>query len=181
MNARTALKLTGCLVAAALLAVPLGCRKEQAAEEKPAQEQPAEAEAAKVQPAEEAAKAEPAKEKPATEEPVKAEAAEEATAKEKAAEEEPPKDESVTAAIDLAKTKAMETAIEVKLAAADKLDGKVDKIVTRCATCALGMDGKPEHNLETHGYTMYFCTEACKTAFEKNLEKALLAMEIPKD
>ncbi|UCE60229.1 MAG: hypothetical protein JSU63_00480 [Phycisphaerales bacterium] len=68
-----------------------------------------------------------------------------------------------------------------KLAKADRLDGKVDKIVTRCASCAFNMDGKPEHTLKAEDYTLHFCTETCAQQFAKNLTKSVLAMNIPED
>lgn len=66
-----------------------------------------------------------------------------------------------------------------KLAAADALDGEADKIVTLCASCALGMDGLSEHRLRVGEYTMYFCAEHCKQAFAEDVSKSVLAMEIP--
>jgi YHS domain-containing protein len=70
-------------------------------------------------------------------------------------------------------------AIATKLAAADALDGNVDQIVTRCASCALLMDGKKDHAVEYEGYTLYFCREGCKERFEKDMEGMLVALEIP--
>jgi len=66
-----------------------------------------------------------------------------------------------------------------KLAKADLLDGKADKIVTRCASCALGMDGKAEHSLKALDYTMYFCTAGCAERFAKNMTESIEAMEVP--
>ncbi len=68
-----------------------------------------------------------------------------------------------------------------KLAMVDKFDGKTDKIVSKCASCALGMDGKSEHALGVSGYTLHFCSEYCKTRFEQNTTKAILALQIPED
>ena len=69
--------------------------------------------------------------------------------------------------------------IKVKLAAADRLDGKADKIVTKCASCALSMDGKKEHSLKVDEYTLYFCTEKCKSGFAKNTTESIKSLEIP--
>ena len=71
------------------------------------------------------------------------------------------------------------SAIETKLAAADGFDGKADRVVSKCASCALGMDGSSEHALEVSGYTLHFCTEDCKARFEKDTTSAILALEIP--
>jgi outer membrane biosynthesis protein TonB len=81
-----------------------------------------------------------------------------------------------------AKTEA-ETEAEVvaKLAEADKVDGTVDKVVSKCAACALKMDGKAENALKVSGYTMHFCSAKCKEGFEKDTTKSILALEIPKD
>jgi hypothetical protein len=65
------------------------------------------------------------------------------------------------------------------LAKADALDGQVDKVVTKCASCLLSMDGKPEHSLKAMGYTMHFCTEDCAQKFGKDLTQSILAMKIP--
>jgi hypothetical protein len=71
--------------------------------------------------------------------------------------------------------------MEAKLKEADALDGKTDKIITRCATCKLGMDGSKDNNVQVAGYTLYFCTGKCKDGFAKDIEKSVLAMEIPKE
>ncbi len=68
-----------------------------------------------------------------------------------------------------------------KLATADRLDGKADKIVVRCASCALSMDGIADHALKAHGYTLYFCQAGCAQRFGEDIEASVLAMEIPED
>ena len=79
-----------------------------------------------------------------------------------------------------ATSKAKPTAeVEAKLAQADLLDGEADKIVTRCASCALKMDGSSDHALKVLDYTLYFCTERCAKSFAANTTKAVLALEIP--
>ena len=65
------------------------------------------------------------------------------------------------------------------LAKADALDGQDDKIVTRCASCALKMDGSNEHPLHVGEYTMYFCKEDCKQAFSEDIPASVLAMKLP--
>ena len=69
--------------------------------------------------------------------------------------------------------------VEAKLAQADLLDGEADKIVMRCASCALKMDGSSDHALKVLDYTLYFCTERCAKSFAENTTKAVLALEIP--
>lgn len=69
--------------------------------------------------------------------------------------------------------------VEARLAQADAVDGKVDKVVSRCAGCALGMDGKSEHSFTTSGYVLQFCSAGCKSDFEKDPGKSVQAMKIP--
>ncbi len=79
-----------------------------------------------------------------------------------------------------AKSEAEPTAaVEAKLAQADLLDGKADKIVTRCASCALRMNGTSDHTLKVLDYTLYFCTERGAKTFAEDTTKAVLALEIP--
>ena len=66
------------------------------------------------------------------------------------------------------------------LAKADKVDGTADKIVTKCAACDLAMDGAKEHAFKVGEYTLLFCSEDCKQAFAKDLEKSVLSIKIPK-
>jgi len=67
------------------------------------------------------------------------------------------------------------------LAKADALDGQTDKVVSKCASCSLNMDGKPEHSLKAMDYTMHFCTKGCAQKFGKDLTTSILAMNIPGD
>ncbi len=97
--------------------------------------------------------------------------------------EKPAQKESVKEAVDTEKSVGIDAkaAVEAKLAEADKLDGNADKIVSKCASCEFGMDGKSDHALEVSGYTLYFCSEDCKTGFEKDTTEAILALKIPED
>lgn len=65
------------------------------------------------------------------------------------------------------------------LAQADALDGAEDKVITKCASCGLAMDGNDENTIVVEGYTMKFCSPKCKEKFEKEPLKAVLAMEFP--
>jgi hypothetical protein len=62
------------------------------------------------------------------------------------------------------------------LAKADARDGQSDKIVSLCASCALGMDGSKEHSLRVGEYVMYFCSDDCKQAFSEDIPKSVLAL-----
>ena len=96
--------------------------------------------------------------------------------KEKPMQKESPKEEvEVREDID-AVTKA---AVEAKLTEADKFDGTIDKVVSKCPSCALEKDGKSEQALEVAGYKLHFCSEDCKKGFEKDTTKAILALKIP--
>lgn len=60
-----------------------------------------------------------------------------------------------------------------KLAAADQVDGKVDKVVSKCPACMLSMDGSAKHTSHLEGYTVHSCHQACAAALEKDPEKVL--------
>ncbi len=65
-----------------------------------------------------------------------------------------------------------------KLALADAKDGKVDKLVHRCAGCALGMDGEEKWPLQVQDYNMHFCKQACLDRYAKDPAKAIAALKI---
>lgn len=67
------------------------------------------------------------------------------------------------------------------LAKADALDGQVDKVVTLCAPCSLGMDGLEEHSLQVGDYTMWFCKDYCKQRFSEDIPKSVLKMKVPEE
>jgi YHS domain-containing protein len=67
------------------------------------------------------------------------------------------------------------------LARADALDGAEDKVITKCPACNLAMDGSDENTIVVEGYTMHFCTPACKEKFDKDPLKAILAMQFPEE
>ena len=69
--------------------------------------------------------------------------------------------------------------LTAKLAEADKLDGKTDKVIEKCPGCALEMAGKSEHAFKVAGYTIYFCGADCQKEFTKDVAKAIEEMEIP--
>lgn len=69
-------------------------------------------------------------------------------------------------------------ALTAKLAQADAKDGTTDKIVSKCAGCALHMDGKSENALTLQGYTLHFCNAGCKERFGKDLEGSVAALKI---
>lgn len=151
ISARLTLAILAACVASAALT---GCSdKEPAAPEKP------KAEAAKT----ETAKIEPAKTEPAKTEP---------------AETETPKTE--TPKIALPGVDALKTGgLTVLLAKADEFDGTVDKVVSKCSSCSFTMNGNAEHAVSAHGYTLQFCSDDCKTGFEKDVDKSILALTVP--
>ncbi|MCK6455368.1 MAG: hypothetical protein L6Q92_02380 [Phycisphaerae bacterium] len=71
------------------------------------------------------------------------------------------------------------SAVKAMLAKADAFDGATDSVVSKCASCALGMDGKAEHTLAVEGVTMRFCSDDCLKSFGKDTTQSVLAMKIP--
>jgi len=74
---------------------------------------------------------------------------------------------------------AAQAQIDSILAGADRVDGAADHVVSRCAGCQLHMQGNEAHALQMGAYAMHFCSEDCKTRFGKEVEKSVLALEIP--
>lgn len=70
-------------------------------------------------------------------------------------------------------------AAQAVLAQADRFDGQADHVVSRCAGCALHMDGRAEHALEVNDYSLHFCSNSCKADFSKDLERSIVALEVP--
>ena len=66
--------------------------------------------------------------------------------------------------------------LRAKLAEADGADGQVDRVISKCVTCKLQMKGKPAHAATAADYTVHLCSAFCKTTFEKDPAKALLAL-----
>ncbi len=63
--------------------------------------------------------------------------------------------------------------VEVKLAAADAADGRTDKVISKCASCRLGMDGDAQHASMHAGYELHFCSPECKTRFDADPDKII--------
>ena len=72
-----------------------------------------------------------------------------------------------------------DTQVINKLVLADRLDGIEDHIVAKCGGCSLAMDGTQEHALKVEDYEMHFCSDYCKSGFEKDPVEAILAMATP--
>jgi YHS domain-containing protein len=81
--------------------------------------------------------------------------------------------EAPTAMDQTAPSAAALTALEM----ADSADGTSDKVVSKCPSCKLKMNGKAEHSATFGGYELHFCTDYCKESFEKDPEKALASLE----
>ncbi|MFC2173981.1 hypothetical protein ACFLU6_15365 [Acidobacteriota bacterium] len=69
--------------------------------------------------------------------------------------------------------------VRAKLAKADLVDGTADKVVTKCGACALNMEGSHEHTASVSGYTLQFCSAHCKDSFTKDVNKSILALNLP--
>ena len=65
------------------------------------------------------------------------------------------------------------------LVKADAADGAADKVVSKCLTCNLGMEGSAEHVATLGDYKLHLCSDECKAGFEADPEKALLALKLP--
>lgn len=70
--------------------------------------------------------------------------------------------------------------LEVILVEADKLDGKQDRVVSKCAGCGLAMDGNPQHVVRIAGYNLNMCSEHCAKTFAEHAVDAIKALDIPK-
>jgi len=66
-----------------------------------------------------------------------------------------------------------------QLAFADAADGKPDHIIEKCVTCRLHMPGNPKFTVTVGDYHVQLCSVECKTAFENDPGKALVALSKP--
>ena len=67
-----------------------------------------------------------------------------------------------------------------RLAQADAADGKTDKLVEKCAGCALNMAGKPDKELAVGDYKMHLCSDRCLEAFRADPNGQIMAMKMSK-
>jgi hypothetical protein len=65
--------------------------------------------------------------------------------------------------------KTVDAAMMATLEKADLADHTQDKVVHRCAGCALMMDGNEAHTIEVEGYALHMCSAQCKMNFEKDI------------
>ena len=72
----------------------------------------------------------------------------------------------------------LEAKVAANLALADLADGQGDMVVSKCASCALHMDGSEEHALAHAGYQMHFCSAFCKENFAEDTKVKIAAMTI---
>jgi len=82
-------------------------------------------------------------------------------------------------AADVVPEEVSETLVAAKLAGADLVDGEADHVVSRCAGCALAMEGKAEHALQVEGYEMHFCSDSCQSNFEEDTLAKVAQLDIP--
>jgi YHS domain-containing protein len=90
---------------------------------------------------------------------------------------EPPKVPSKPAT----ESKAADPKVLMKLVAADRLDGKEDKVIEKCYVCGLGMDGEAKFAETVHGYKAHLCSETCQHHFHDESDKIILETEVPTD
>ncbi len=84
--------------------------------------------------------------------------------------------EEAAGAVEEALDQALDPALSAALAAADAADGKIDRVVSKCMTCSLHMDGEEKYRADAYGYTMHLCSENCLFWFERNPERAIRAL-----
>lgn len=65
--------------------------------------------------------------------------------------------------------------LDAVLATADAADGTVDHVVSKCAGCRLGMDGRADHAVSAHGYQLHFCSDDCKARSSKDIDATITA------
>jgi hypothetical protein len=68
--------------------------------------------------------------------------------------------------------------VQAQLAKADAKDGKVDKVVSKCSGCALGMDGKAEHAAHLGDYTVLFCDHCAEKGSPKDAQKIVMGLKL---
>lgn len=74
-----------------------------------------------------------------------------------------------------------EAAMKAVLTYADAADGNEDGVVSKCAGCALAMDGKVEHTVQYEGYEFHLCSDHCQKSFEESAEAVLAKLEMPEE
>jgi YHS domain-containing protein len=97
-------------------------------------------------------------------------------------EKTPPADVPKEPAKDAATTSAApvdSAAVLAKLAAADKLDGAEDKLVSKCYMCSLGMDGEEQYTAEYEGYKVRLCSDHCLEEFNKDPAGVIARTDVP--
>ena len=52
-------------------------------------------------------------------------------------------------------------------------------MVSKCLTCSLAMDGKPDHEVTFGDYTLHLCSDHCVETFSNDPELALSKVKIP--
>ena len=67
-----------------------------------------------------------------------------------------------------------------QLAAADAVDGEIDKVVSNCLLCGLGMPGDAQHTVAASDYKLHLCSDHCKQSFEQDPAQALATVKISK-
>lgn len=64
-----------------------------------------------------------------------------------------------------------------KFAAADRMDGTEDKVISLCASCGLRMSGKPEFSCKIGDYTAHCCAKHCMEAVCADPDKVFAKIE----
>jgi YHS domain-containing protein len=64
-----------------------------------------------------------------------------------------------------------------RMAEADAADGTVDKVIRKCVTCSLYMDGDAAYTATAHGYEVHLCSESCLDRFQRDPDRAVRSMK----
>lgn len=66
-----------------------------------------------------------------------------------------------------------------KLAAADRLDGTEDKIVTLCPACQLHMHGKAQFSCQVGEYLVHGCSASCRDRVARDPNGLFAGIDVP--
>lgn len=87
------------------------------------------------------------------------------------------KTEEKSGSDDKSAAKPVSEATAAALAKADAVDGKEDKVVSKCVICSFSMDGTTDFVAKVGDYTLHLCSEDCKTSVEEDPDKALASVK----
>ena len=66
--------------------------------------------------------------------------------------------------------------VQATLAYADGVDGSEDKVVSKCLSCQLHMNGDHHYAVHVEGYEVQLCSDSCQKAFSDDPAGITLAI-----